>query len=101
MEWGTIGILFSIAIGIGGAIKSYGVDSRRLGRNEARLDNIEKGLDRSFAHHGDHFEHSRDLDIHWTTRERDSLSKRLDKQDEQIGEILAHVRILATRNGDK
>jgi hypothetical protein len=35
-----------------------------------------------------HDEHSRDMNIHWTPRERDDHSKKLDRIEELIRELL-------------
>ena len=68
---------------------------------------MESELKRSFQYHGEHYQHERDnqvhfqnTDIHWTSRERNDLNRRLDKQDEKADEILREIIQLGRRMDD-
>ena len=54
-------------------------------------------LDKQERWHGDHFKHASDKDSHWTPREREDLSKRMDKQDNKLDQIHNDIKDLTQR----
>ena len=94
-EW--VAIAVTLVIAVIPLIKRYGAD-------ENRMKNIESELTRGFGYDKEHFQHAKDdqvhfqnTELHWTSRERDELNRRLDKQEEVQQEILKEVREIGNR----
>ena len=68
-EW--IGIGVTLFFSLLAVVKSYGYDKRRM----EDLENKVRQHDRL---HAKHFEHTVDQNAHFTPRERDELTKKLD-----------------------
>lgn len=68
-QW--IAIIVSLGLALATIIKSYGYDKRRMEDLEAL---VKKSLEQS----KEHYDHAKDENAHWTKRERDENSKKLD-----------------------
>lgn len=49
---------------------------------------VAKKLEAYDSQHQDHYRHAAKADVHWTPRERDDLSKRLDEMSKDLKELL-------------
>lgn len=70
-----------LAVALGGILITWGYQKRRFEDSDVRHTS-------HTAKHELHFRHEGDGDKHWTRRERDELSKTLNRMDENIQELL-------------
>lgn len=90
----------AIWIALGVTIAAYLVTvAMNWGYNKKQFESIvekqEDSVERYDAYHKIHFQHAendekhfKDFELHWTSRERDSLSKTLDLMQKDIAELL-------------
>lgn len=94
MEW--VGLLVSVLFSLAAFIRSYSED---LGGRREWRQNVDNALKKYDAHYHEYIQHTRDTEVHWTTREREAVSKQLDRIEELIQELLA-PRTRWTRDND-
>lgn len=81
MGWEGVGVILTA---IGGVIGF----SILWGKMTNRIDNVELKQGEHSRHHEDHYNHAAKADVHWTTRERNELTKTLDRIEAQTTELL-------------
>lgn len=58
------------------------------GYNRATMDGVNKTIDKHGSYHSEHYAHATNTDMHWTRRERDELTKRIDEIADDLKELL-------------
>ena len=87
------------------AVVAIAVLSRRQDMSAKTLQDalrpINEALLRHDKNHADHYNHATDRDSHWTGRERQDLSKRMDTQDATLQRIENKIGSLLERGHDR
>ena len=82
-------IAVAAGIAIISAVVSFAVS---WGYSLKGLDVLMKQIERHSTKHEDHYRHAGDVNLHWTPRERDALTKTLESIDAKIEELLKRER---------
>lgn len=89
--------LVAIGITVWSAVRSSG---KVEASQDSRLKSIEAQLIRDGQHHDKHYDHERDSNIHWTSRERELLNETLKNIDSKVTRMFELMSIRQERRKD-
>lgn len=58
------------------------------GKTATRMDSLENRQDEFAKHHEDHYNHAGNREVHWTTRERDTLNEILRDMQKDLKDLV-------------
>ena len=58
------------------------------GWSKRAMQDIEKQIDKHANYHKEHYTHAADTDAHWTPRERDALTRQIDRIEKGVSQLL-------------